>query len=69
MKMHPSITEGRILNLVKESMFELESYGVCVKCGEDCTGVEPDARGYPCEACGSENSVFGAEALLLRNFA
>jgi len=38
--------------------------GICLKCGEHCSGVEPDARGYPCEACG-ERAVHGLEEALL----
>jgi hypothetical protein len=44
-------------------MFGLDSPGVCVACGDDAEGVEPDAEGYTCETCG-EDSVFGAEQLL-----
>jgi hypothetical protein len=37
--------------------------GFCVKCGAENGPVEPDARGYRCEAC-DEMSVYGAEELL-----
>jgi len=38
--------------------------GRCVACGAEAYGVEPDARGYVCEACG-EAQVYGAEELLM----
>ncbi len=39
--------------------------GVCLGCGEwTCGGCEPDARKYPCEACG-EKRVYGAEEALM----
>ncbi len=38
--------------------------GFCKACGAEQMGVEPDASGYPCDACG-ENTVSGAEQLLL----
>ena len=38
--------------------------GFCLACGEDAYGVEPDARGYECEACGAR-AVFGAEEILI----
>ena len=39
-----------------------ESYvGLCADCGEERETCEPDAREYPCEACGLA-AVFGAEA-------
>lgn len=38
--------------------------GFCVECGEEAYGVEPDARKYPCEACG-EKEVYGAEELVV----
>jgi len=43
-----------------------EDYGIgfCLKCGEEHSGVEPDARKYPCEACGAR-AVYGAEECLL----
>jgi DNA-directed RNA polymerase subunit RPC12/RpoP len=42
-----------------------ENYGgLCMACGTENYGVEPDARGYKCEECGNR-SVYGAEELLL----
>ncbi len=63
MHIHKSVTAKRIHRLAKQSMFGLDSPGVCVACGDDAEGVEPDAEGYTCETCG-EDSVFGAEQLL-----
>ena len=37
--------------------------GFCLGCGSTQSGVEPDARRYPCEVCG-ENLVFGFQELL-----
>ena len=42
-----------------------DNLGFCLACGEEASGVEPDARGYECEVCGEEE-VYGAEELLLR---
>jgi hypothetical protein len=41
-----------------------EYEGICLACGEDAQGVEPDAREYECESCGKEK-VFGCEELLM----
>ena len=38
--------------------------GFCVACGAEHFGVEPDARGYPCQDCG-ECKVYGAEEILI----
>lgn len=38
--------------------------GICITCGYEQEGVEPDARKYKCEDCG-ERKVYGAEELLL----
>ena len=38
--------------------------GICIACGYEQEGVEPDARKYECEDCG-EDKVYGAEELLL----
>lgn len=41
-----------------------DSQGFCLACGELNDMVEPDARHYECEVCGSRQ-VFGAEELVL----
>lgn len=38
--------------------------GVCLKCGNEQFGCEPDARRYECEACG-EKAVYGVEEALM----
>ena len=65
--MHPSITAERIEEGVRVSMFGDEMSGVCVKCGEDAYGVEPDAEGYRCESC-SARAVYGWEQIGLLTF-
>ena len=64
MKMHPSITEERILEACERRMTSLDDPGFCLACGNEQGGCEPDARRYRCEACG-EHAVYGAEELLL----
>jgi hypothetical protein len=41
-----------------------DQLGFCVHCGAEAGGVEPDAEGYKCYACG-QLAVYGAEQLLL----
>lgn len=43
------------------------SLGVCIACGEEAYGVEPDARNYTCESCGKPK-VFGLEECLMRGW-
>ena len=38
--------------------------GICLACGYEQEGCEPDARGYDCEECG-EPEVYGAEEILM----
>jgi len=64
-KIHPSITSDRITEAVQRGHSSLDNPGLCVICGADADGCEPDARRYECEACG-ERGVFGAEELFLR---
>ena len=64
MKIHSTITAARVAEAVQRSHRTLDSPGFCIICGEEAEGVEPDARGYECEACG-ENGVYGADELLL----
>ena len=65
MKIHPSITEERIIDACERRDTSLDNPGFCIACGEDAEGCEPDARDYECEHCG-EHKVYGAEELLLR---
>lgn len=64
MKMHASITEDRIMEACERGHASLDNPGLCVVCGADADGVEPDARRYKCEACG-RHGVYGAEELLM----
>ena len=63
--MHSSITKERIVEAVERQATTLDDPGFCLSCGHEQGGCEPDARNYECEACG-ENSVFGAQELLIR---
>ena len=38
--------------------------GICLNCGEEQGGCEPDARRYKCESCGA-HTVYGAEELIM----
>jgi DNA-directed RNA polymerase subunit RPC12/RpoP len=53
------ITLDQILNAV-----QYDYMGICIACGNEQEGVEPDARGYECEDCGKPK-VYGAEELLM----
>jgi hypothetical protein len=64
MKIHESITAERVMEAVEAGTFGLENPGICIDCGEDADGVEPDAVACECEACGAF-AVYGAEELLL----
>lgn len=64
MKVHPSVTADRVVAAVERSMTTLDDPGFCIACGAEADGVEPDARRYPCEACGAA-AVYGAEELLI----
>lgn len=60
MKMHPSVTADRACELAEEDM----SLGICIECGTEAEGVEPDAERYHCDECGA-NKVYGAEQLVI----
>jgi len=60
MMAHKSITVDRIIAMVKAD----ENEGICIACGADASGVEPDARRYECDVCNA-SAVYGAEELLL----
>lgn len=60
MTIHSSITQERVLDLAQAD----DGSGICLACGEDASGCEPDARNYPCESCGARK-VYGAEEILI----
>lgn len=61
---HASVTLDRVIKAAHDGMTGLDSPGICLACGADADGVEPDARRYECEACG-ENAVYGGEELVI----
>ncbi len=69
MKLHPSLTEARIVRAVKAD----NGTGFCSVCGKKCPEyVEPDADGAPYpdwEARDHVHTVYGAEQLLLMTVA
>lgn len=44
-----------------------EDLGFCVRCGSEAYGVEPDARGYECENCGTKG-IYGLEELMINGY-
>jgi len=61
MAIHPSVTVERALELAEDDM---DNPGICIACGEDAYGCEPDMRRGECECCG-ERKVYGAAELVL----
>jgi hypothetical protein len=68
MTIHTTITEDRIVDAARRSMFGSDGPGFCTACGEEQEGAEPDATTIECDACG-ERKVHGAEMLLLMTVA
>ena len=62
--LHKSITAERIMDRCIARDTTLDNPGICISCGADADGCEPDARNYECESCG-QKQVFGAEEILL----
>jgi hypothetical protein len=61
---HKSLTDEVILEACDRHATSLDDPGFCLICGNEASGVEPDAQNYTCETCGAEQ-VFGAEELLI----
>lgn len=59
-KIHPSVTTDRVLSAVQED----DNIGICLLCGKDQRGCEPDMRNGRCENCGGDY-VSGAEEILI----
>ena len=51
------------LDQVVDAIESGEYIGLCIACGAESFGVEPDARKYPCEVC-DKRTVYGAQELL-----
>lgn len=54
------ITRDQVIRLVKDD----NNSGLCLACGDESSGLEPDARQCKCEACG-EYTLYGAEEVLM----
>lgn len=61
---HSDVTETAIMEACGRRLTSLDNPGICLSCGFEQDGCEPDAREYECEACG-DPQVFGAEELLM----
>lgn len=61
---YKAIDMDHVMDAVERSMFSLDNPGICVKCGAERDGCEPDAQNYECYDCG-ERAVMGAEMLLV----
>ena len=64
---HPSINAERVMELLEINANALADDGLCLQCGSEVSGVEPDAEAYDCPECGSMR-VFGLEWILLNLF-
>lgn len=60
----PLLTE--VSKAYNRYMTTTENPGLCISCGFEQEGCEPDAQKYECEDCG-EPSVYGAEYVLMNN--
>ena len=54
-----AVTLDQVIDAIESG----EYIGLCIACGAESFGVEPDARKYPCEVC-DKRIVYGAEELL-----
>lgn len=55
--------DGYVPQLTTAELYEADTTGFCLRCGEFEDGCEPDARHYLCAACG-ERSVYGVATLV-----
>lgn len=61
---HKSLADEVIMEACERHAMSLDDPGFCLVCGNEASGVEPDAQNYKCEACGADQ-VFGADELLM----
>jgi hypothetical protein len=60
----PGWTLDGLTAVVSECMYGTAMTGICLECGADREGCEPDAEDYECYACG-EFTVSGAETIFM----
>lgn len=63
-EVHKTITLERVVEAVERYNTTVDNPGLCLSCGAEVDGVEPDAEKYECEVCG-EPAVYGAEQVLI----
>lgn len=61
---HPSVTYQRVEDTLKRAWTTLDNPGICLACGHEQEGCEPDARRYECEEC-EKKAVYGVEEIML----
>jgi hypothetical protein len=61
---HPSVTPDRVAAAVEREMTTLDNPGLCLACGAEADGCEPDAALLTCESCGAP-AVYGAAEILI----
>lgn len=57
-------TPEELLDAAMGAAAEDDYIGICIECGNQQEGCEPDARRYKCEDCG-RLAVFGAEEIII----
>jgi hypothetical protein len=60
---HPNVTIDRVMGATEDD----DNLGICLYCGDDAYGVEPDAERYTCEGC-QQPYVYGAEQLIVLGY-
>jgi hypothetical protein len=60
------VSKSELVNAAMEILTERfeDGMGICVKCGYEQYGVEPDAEKYNCDDC-DKKAVYGAEQIIL----
>jgi hypothetical protein len=61
---HKRLTDAVVMDAAGRRMFDLDNPGLCLSCGNEQGGCEPDGRRLVCESC-NQPQVYGAEELAL----
>ena len=59
-----AISLEQVMDVATRCEEGLENVGICIACGAERDGCEPDAENYECEDCG-ERKVMGYMNLLM----
>ena len=61
--LHPTLSPERVESLAHEAFWQPDPPGVCIACGTEVRGIDPERERATCPSCG-QRAVSGAQRLV-----